>query len=169
MTDSSAADLSAVAYLGLGSNLGDRAAHLAFALARLADDDGIELLEVSDVIETAPVGGVEQPAFLNAVCRVATSLAPRDLLCAAIAIEAARGRRREQETRWGPRVLDIDVILYADRVIDEPGLRIPHPRLASRAFVLVPLAQLAPDLVHPETGATIGDLAAGIMKDRPAP
>lgn len=130
--------------LGLGSNLGDRAANIGEAVAALAAWPGIKVTQVSSLYETAPVGLTEQPDFLNAVALVATSLAPAELLAACLAVEKAMGRVRL--VRWGPRVIDIDVLLYNDVVLDTPELVLPHPRFHERFFVLVPLAEVAPSL-----------------------
>jgi 2-amino-4-hydroxy-6-hydroxymethyldihydropteridine diphosphokinase len=142
------------AYLGLGSNLGDRAARLQAAVDGLAAVDGITVVAVSPVYETEPVGGPDQPDYLNAVIGVDTTLTARQLLEAAQRLESVAGRDREQEERWGPRPLDVDVLLVGDEHIEEPDLVVPHPRLYERAFVMVPLADLDPMLapwVPPET------------------
>ncbi len=133
-------------YLGLGSNLGDRADHLARGVDALA---GHAILPVnrSAIYETEPWGPVPQGRYLNQVVRATTELAPRSVLTAVFAIERAHGRDRRQETRFGPRTLDIDILAYDDLAIREADLEIPHPRLLERAFVLVPLAEIAPDLV----------------------
>jgi 2-amino-4-hydroxy-6-hydroxymethyldihydropteridine diphosphokinase len=129
------------AYLGLGANLGDRWAALRQAVASLPD-----VVAVSPVYETAPVGGpVGQPPYLNAVVALDTALTPRQLLEVAHRLEQEAGRVRAE--RWGPRTLDVDVLLVGDLVVDEPDLQVPHPRLWERPFVLVPLADVAPDLV----------------------
>jgi 2-amino-4-hydroxy-6-hydroxymethyldihydropteridine diphosphokinase len=130
------------AYLGIGANLGDRLAHLQLAVDTLAAADGVRIDAVSPVYETAPVGGPEQPDYLNAVVAVDTSLSPRALLELAHDVEAAAGRVRT--VRWGPRTLDVDVLLVGDERVDEPDLVVPHPRMQERAFVLVPLADLDP-------------------------
>ena len=132
------------AFLGLGSNLGDRWAHLRAGVAGVPD-----LAGTSPVYETAPVGGPPgQGPFLNAVVELDTDLGPRQLLEVCRALEQAAGRDRAE--RFGPRTLDVDVLLVGDLVVDEPDLTVPHPRMWERAFVLVPLADLAPDLVpHP--------------------
>lgn len=138
------------AYLGLGSNLGDRLAHLQDALDALREVDGLDVVGVSRVYETEPVGGPEQPEYLNAVVAVETDASARELLMLAQALEHAAHRVRGE--RWGPRTLDVDVLLVGREVVDEPDLVIPHPRLHERAFVLAPLADLAPDLVdEPES------------------
>ena len=128
------------AYLGIGSNLGDRLSYLQLAVDHLGASDGVTLVGVSPVYETAPVGGPEQPDYLNAVVAVDTTLTPHDLLGVAQAIEAAAERVRT--VRWGPRTLDVDVLLVGDERVDTPDLVVPHPRMAERAFVVVPLADL---------------------------
>ncbi len=132
-------------YLGLGSNLGDRLASLQGAVDLLRTEAGIELIRSSRVWETVPVGGPEQPDFLNAVLRAEVGLAPLDLLAACQRVEAALGRVRD--VRWGPRTIDIDVLMIGARAIDEPGLVVPHPRMHERAFVLMPLLEIDPDPV----------------------
>jgi GTP cyclohydrolase-4 len=141
-------------YLGLGSNLGDRKHNLARALELLSQHLKIE--QVSSIYETEPVGYEQQPLFLNAVCRISTGLNPEKLLRLAKETEAKLGRTPSFPN--APRPIDIDILLYGDKVLSNKELTIPHPRLAERAFVLVPLAEIAPDLVHPENGKTIRDL-----------
>ena len=128
-------------YVALGSNLGDRTAHLAHARARLAGLPGTRVVAASQVEETAPLGPVHQGPFLNQMIRLETSLAPTDLLAHCLAIEAERGRRRDG-TRWGPRTLDLDIVRWGDRVVHEPSLVIPHPELAARDFWRRELAEL---------------------------
>ena len=142
------------AYIGLGSNLGDREMALRQALAGLEE---LGAVRVSSVRETEPVGISDQPRFLNAVAELNTELAARDLLDRLLELERTIGRNRTKETRWGPRTIDLDLLLYGDEVIAEPGLTVPHPRLAEREFVLEPLYELAPDLVLPD-GRRIEDL-----------
>jgi len=144
--------------LALGTNLGDRSANLRAALAGLAPD--VNVLAESPVYETPPWGLTDQPAFLNMVVRGATALAPRALLARLKALETELGRR--PGIRWGPRLIDLDILFYDDLVLDEPGLVVPHPRLQERAFVLVPLADVAPGLVHPRLGKTVRELLAGV-------
>ncbi len=150
----------AAVYLGLGSNLGDREAHLGAALSALARLRRTKLLRSAPVYETRPVGGpAGQGLFLNTACEVATALAPEEFLREIHAIERGVGRLREREAeRWGPRVIDIDILFWGDAVMEEDDLIIPHPRLAERAFVLLPLADLEPGLRHPALGATVGEL-----------
>ncbi|HEY7667060.1 MAG TPA: 2-amino-4-hydroxy-6-hydroxymethyldihydropteridine diphosphokinase [Actinomycetota bacterium] len=135
------------AFLGLGSNIEDRLAHLRDAVRMLREDEGIRVLRSSRVWETDPVGGPPQGDFLNAVIEVGFDGTPRELLASAHRVEAALGRVRE--VRWGPRTIDVDVLLIGDRTIDEPDLIVPHPRLTERAFVLLPLLELEPDLALP--------------------
>jgi 2-amino-4-hydroxy-6-hydroxymethyldihydropteridine diphosphokinase len=142
----------ATAYIGLGSNLGDREAMLRRALALLNGSRGIEVLAVSRFRETEPVGFTDQPRFVNAVAELETELEPRPLLEALLGVEQALGRTREGP-RFGPRTIDLDLLVYEDRVVDEPGLRVPHPRLHERAFVLEPLAELRPALIVPGLGS----------------
>ena len=134
----------AEAFVALGSNLGDRAGHLTRACAAL-EAGPLKLTAISSVYETEPWGPVAQGPYLNQVVRGTTELAPRALLSALFAIETRLGRDRREEIRFGPRVIDLDVLLYGDLKIAEPDLEIPHPRLLERAFVLVPLAEIAPD------------------------
>jgi len=146
------------AALGLGSNLGDRRAHLEAAIEGLRQVG--DILAVSSFRETAPQGGPPQPPYLNAVLVLATGLTPRELLAAAQSLEAAAGR--ERTVRWGPRTLDVDLLLCDDRVVDEPDLRVPHPRLAERRFVLEPLAEIAPRWLVPGLGRTVEELLADL-------
>jgi 2-amino-4-hydroxy-6-hydroxymethyldihydropteridine diphosphokinase len=134
------------AYLALGSNLGDRRSSLQSAVDALAAAVGVTVVAVSRVYETAPVGGPPQDAYYNAVVAVETRVTASELLALAHRIEDAAGRERAE--RWGPRTLDVDVLLYGDAVIDEPDLVVPHPRMWERGFVLAPLRDVAPGLVE---------------------
>ena len=134
----------AEAFVALGSNIGDRAAHLARALAAI-ECGPLKITARSSIYETEPWGPVTQGPYLNQVVRGTTELTPRALLTALFAIETKLGRDRGKEVRFGPRVIDLDVLLYGELAIAEPDLEIPHPRLLERAFVLVPLAEIAPD------------------------
>jgi 2-amino-4-hydroxy-6-hydroxymethyldihydropteridine diphosphokinase len=145
------------AYVGLGSNLGEREATLWKALEGLGATEGIEVVAVSSFRETDPVGKVDQPRFVNAAAALETSLRPRELLERLLDVERSLGRDRAVEERWGPRTLDLDLLLYGGESIDEPGLEVPHPRLAERAFVLEPLLELDPDLRLPD-GRPLRDL-----------
>ena len=155
------ASLAATVYLSLGANLGDRLANLRLALTRLQTLARLE--EVSSLYETEPQGVSDQPLFLNAVCRVSTGLEPQALLRFLKNVERETGRQPGGE-RWGPRPIDLDILLYDDRVLDAPELTVPHPRLAERAFVLVPLCELAPELRHPLLGKTMKELLASLGK-----
>jgi 2-amino-4-hydroxy-6-hydroxymethyldihydropteridine diphosphokinase len=139
------------AYIGIGSNLGERDATIRDALELLAADPELEVEAVSSIRETDPVGVLDQPRFLNAAIRLATDLAPHPLLERLLAVEQQLGRVRTGE-RYGPRTIDLDLLLYGHEIVDEPGLRVPHPRLAERRFVLEPLAELDPGLVVPGLG-----------------
>lgn len=138
------------AYLGLGGNVGDMAETLAAAVFALHDTDGIAVEDVSGFYETAPVGGVEQDPFLNCCVRILTTLEPLALLDETQTTEAAFGRDRDREVRWGPRTLDIDVLLYGDREVDTDRLVVPHPRMHERGFVLVPLMEVMPGGALPD-------------------
>ena len=143
------------AYIALGSNLGDRRRQLESALDDLAAIEGIEVCAISEYVETEPQGPPGQGPYLNAAAALRCAIEPRRLLSAMLAIEAAHGRDRAGEQRWGPRTLDLDLLLFGSRIIDDPDLVVPHPRLHERPFVLVPLAQIAPDAMHPVLGLTV--------------
>jgi 2-amino-4-hydroxy-6-hydroxymethyldihydropteridine diphosphokinase len=149
------------AYVGLGSNLGDREATIRSALRGLDAAPGVDVVAVSSLADTAPVGFLDQPRFLNGVAALETSRSASDLLGLLLAVEAAFGRDRAAAPAQGPRTLDLDLLLYGAEQIDEPGLRIPHPRLHERAFVLGPLAELDPGLEVPGKGP-IQTLLAGL-------
>jgi len=142
------------AYVGVGANLGDREATIRAALAALPGVVGVSRLR-----ETDPVGVVDQPPFLNGAAALETDFSPRELLGALLAVERELGRERRE--RWGPRTIDLDLLLYGDETIDEPGLAVPHPRMHERRFVLEPLAELAPGLVVSGRG-TVESLLAGV-------
>lgn len=146
------------AYVGLGANLGSRAETLRRAVELLGDADGVGVLAVSELRETDPVGVVDQPRFLNGAVAIVTTRTPRELLDLLLDIERSLGRVREE--RWGPRTVDLDLLVYGDKVVDEPGLRVPHPHLHERRFALEPLADLDPELEVPGRGAVSTLLAA---------
>ena len=149
------------AYVGLGSNLGDRERMIWGAVHMLTFSPEVEVAAVSSLRETAPVGLLDQPAFLNAAAAVDTDLDPHALLELLLTVERELGRTRDGP-RFGPRTIDLDLLLYGDEIVDEPGLTVPHPRLHERVFVLEPLAELDPDLVVPGLGA-VQALLAGLQ------
>ena len=147
-------------YLGFGANLGDRKKNLAQAVNALNSRPDLAVLRTSGIYETEPWGLTDQPKFLNMVAEIATSISPSELLERVKKLEKDMGR--EDGPRLGPRLIDIDILLLEDQVVDEPELIIPHASLHLRAFVLVPLAELASELVHPVLGVTIADLAGQV-------
>lgn len=149
------------AWVGLGGNLGDVRATLEEALVLLPTLPHTELLRRSAIYRTPPWGNTRQPPFLNAAAELRTGLAPAELLAGLLALERRFGRDRASEQRWGPRRLDLDLLVFAGQRIDEPGLSIPHPRMHERAFVLVPLAEIAPELQVPGQGR-VADLLAAV-------
>lgn len=144
------------AFIAVGSNLGDREKNIADAQKKLSTASGIQFLEASSLYETDPVGGPPQGKYLNAVWKIETDLKPQALLKLLLQIEADLGRVRTEKN--APRPIDLDILFYGDTIVAEPGLRIPHPRLHEREFVLQPLMDLAPDVVHPELKKTIREL-----------
>jgi 2-amino-4-hydroxy-6-hydroxymethyldihydropteridine diphosphokinase len=146
------------AYVGLGANLGPREVTLLRAVDLLAAANGVEVVAVSQLRETAPVGVVDQPPFLNGAVAIETSLTARELLDVLLETERALGRVRGK--RWGPRTVDLDLLVYGAETVDEPGVRVPHPRLAERRFALEPLADLDPALLIPGLGTVSATLAA---------
>ena len=153
------------AFLGLGSNLGDRLATIRDAVDLLAAQPGIDVQRTSRVWETGPVGGPEQPDFLNAVVQIETELDPHELLVAVNGVETTLGRTRD--VRWGPRTIDIDILLIDRLTIDVRRLTVPHPRMQERAFVVMPLLELVPDPVLPD-GTRLLDVRLGDQAVRPA-
>jgi 2-amino-4-hydroxy-6-hydroxymethyldihydropteridine diphosphokinase len=139
------------AFVGVGANLGDRKRTIREALGLLDADPRIEVVAVSSLRETDPVGYLDQPPFLNGAAELRTELEPHELLDALLAVERQLGRMRDGP-RFGPRTIDLDLLLYGDDVVDGPGLTVPHPRLHERRFALEPLAELEPDLVVPGRG-----------------
>jgi 2-amino-4-hydroxy-6-hydroxymethyldihydropteridine diphosphokinase len=140
------------AFVGLGSNLGDREATILRALGRLQEEPGLVVVRVSSLRETDPVGYADQPRFLNGVVELETDLPARDLLSRLLAIERELGRTRGEGPPLGPRTIDLDLLLYGDEVIAQAGLQIPHPRMHERRFVLEPLAEVAAEVVIPGQG-----------------
>jgi 2-amino-4-hydroxy-6-hydroxymethyldihydropteridine diphosphokinase len=150
------------AFIGLGSNLGDRKAQVGAAVELLRQEEGIEVLAVSTLRLTEPVGYADQPRFLNGAAAVETSLSARELLERLLAIERSLGRERGLGPRFGPRTIDLDLLVFGAETIDEPGLQVPHPRLIERKFALEPLAELEPSLEVPGAGP-VQALLAGLQ------
>jgi len=148
-------------YLSLGSNLGDRQSNLRNAIGRLLELG--DVVEVSSLYETEPVEVTDQPWFLNCAVAVRTDLMPREFLAGILAIEKSMGRVRTQPK--GPRVIDIDILLFGQQTINTPELTVPHPAMAERRFVLVPLAEIAPEVVHPTTQESIRELLSKLPED----
>lgn len=144
-------------FIGIGSNTGDRLQHISDAVRTLGAVDGVRVVQMALIAETEPVGGPPQGPYLNTVAEIETALSPRQLLTVLQDIERRLGRQRTAQ-RWAPRPIDLDILLYDDRVSQEADLIIPHPRMHERRFVLEPLAQLAPNLVHPVLKRTIAEL-----------
>jgi 2-amino-4-hydroxy-6-hydroxymethyldihydropteridine diphosphokinase len=153
-----------ICYIGLGSNLGDSVANLHSAIAQLAAADGVELRGVSRFFTSKPMGPQDQPDYVNAVACVHTDLSAHALLEALFVVERAHGRVRDAGLRWGARTLDLDLLLYGDAVIATPDLCVPHPGIAERSFVLLPLADLAPHRVFPD-GRNLQDCLAALPCD----
>jgi len=147
----------ATAFVGIGSNLGDRETNIRRAIELLSAEDGVEVVAVSEIRETDPVGTVEQGPFLNGAVKVESSLGPRELLDRLLSVENRLGRVRSE--RWGPRTIDLDLLLYGRERLDEAGLTVPHPRLHERRFALEPLADLDPALEIPGLGPVSALLA----------
>ncbi len=150
------------AFVGLGSNMGERKVKMREALDRLDATPGVRVVSVSALRNTKPVGGPPQPDYLNAVAELETTLAPRELLAAALAIEREMGRVRD--VRWGPRVIDIDILLCDDQVIETAPLTVPHPRMHERRFVVEPMAEIAPDVRHPKLARTMRELLQSLRR-----
>jgi len=153
-----------LASVALGSNLGDRKAYLCAGLRGLAATPRTSLLSLSRVYETEPMGPADQGPYLNAAVRLATELSPHELLERLLEIERSQGRERSEE-RWGARTLDLDLLLFGDRRIDDAVLSVPHPGLAERLFVLAPLCDIAPEECHPGLGKTFAELAGALREN----
>lgn len=149
-----------IAYIGLGSNMGDKVGNINKAIAALGKISGNKVLAVSSFYETEPVGDIDQDWFINAAVKIDTGLTPRELLEILLKIEKELGRVRD--ARWGPRTIDLDILLYDDLALNEEGLVIPHPYLHERRFVLAPLAEIAPGLIHPRLKNSMSELLKGL-------
>src|SRR3972149_2663333 len=149
-------------FIGIGSNLGDREGNLREAIRLAEAGEGLSVVRASSFYESEPWGVEEQPRFVNAVFEARTSLGPRGLLGYLKGIEAKMGR--VPTGKWGPRLIDMDIILYGERVIKEGDFEVPHPRAHERAFVMVPLSEIAPDAAHPVLGLTASEIAGGLDK-----
>jgi 2-amino-4-hydroxy-6-hydroxymethyldihydropteridine diphosphokinase len=156
--------MTVTAYIALGSNLGDRRATLDQAILLMDAHADIDVRRVSAFIETDPVGPEGQDAYLNGAAMIETTLEPHELLVALHGIEAQLGRDRSKEQRWGPRTCDMDILLYGDRVEDDPELTIPHLRMRERTFVLMPLVEIGPEVVDPVSKKTVAQLLADLEK-----
>jgi 2-amino-4-hydroxy-6-hydroxymethyldihydropteridine diphosphokinase len=148
------------ALVSFGANLGEPARQIKEAVARLRENKKLRYLKASSFYLTEPVGPVSQPPFVNAVAEWATELSPGDVLEILLGVEQEMGR--ERSLRWGPRAIDLDLLLFSDRIVDVPGLDVPHPRMHERRFILEPLAEVAPEAVDPRTGQSAAELLAAL-------
>ena len=148
------------AFIGAGANLGEPVRQIRQAQDALRKSPGIKFLDASSLYRTQPMGPVEQPPFINAVFSLEAEIGPHDLLSLLLDIEQKMGRVRKE--RWGPRVIDLDLLFYGEEIIKEQGLEVPHPRLHERRFVLAPLAEIAPGFAHPVIKKTVSELLAGL-------
>jgi 2-amino-4-hydroxy-6-hydroxymethyldihydropteridine diphosphokinase len=153
------------AFIGLGSNLGERESHIRRAVEELSKAPRTKFVKISSVYDTAPVGDIDQPRFLNAVACVETDLTAGELLWNLLLIEQRLGRVRTKTRRWGPRTIDLDLLFFGDEVLEEPGLTVPHLEAHTRAFVMAPMAELDPEFVHPTLGETIAVILARLPKE----
>lgn len=151
------------AYIAIGSNQGDRELYLLRAIALIGNLSGCKITTISSFYDTSPVGDCNQPSFYNAAIKVSTSLAPEKLLTSLLQIEKELGRIRTK--RWGQRTIDLDILLYDDLILDNAELTIPHPLLHERRFVLEPLCEIAPDILHPKLAVTISELLKKLNSD----
>ena len=153
------------AFIGAGANLGEPVRQIMQAQDELEKSPGVKFLGASSLYRTQPMGPIAQPPFINAVFSLECGMSPKDLLALLLSVEEKMGRIRKE--RWGPRVIDLDLLFYGDMVISEQGLEVPHPRLHERRFVLTPLVEIAPDVVHPVLKKSASDLLAGLPAEGP--
>ncbi|MCF8720887.1 2-amino-4-hydroxy-6-hydroxymethyldihydropteridine diphosphokinase [Nitrospina gracilis] len=155
--------MSRTAIIGIGSNMGDAPGHCREAIDRMRAHPALTLRAASSLYQTQPYGKTDQDWFINAVAQVETDLSPADLLKTLLGIEKEMGRERRE--KWGPRTIDLDLLLYDAEIIEEKDLQVPHPGIAERRFVLEPLAEIAPDRIHPTLNKSIADLLAEVQDD----
>ena len=152
-------------FIALGSNLGDREQNLAVARTRLEDGGQVRIICCSPLVETEPWGPVPQGWYLNQVCEVQSELSPRGLMACLLEVERIQGRDRTKEVRWGPRVIDLDLLAYGQEVYEDEVVQVPHPRLHQRRFVLQPWAMIAPDWRHPRLGLSVAEMLAQVKDE----
>ncbi|OIP38987.1 2-amino-4-hydroxy-6-hydroxymethyldihydropteridine diphosphokinase [Candidatus Desantisbacteria bacterium CG2_30_40_21] len=153
----------AIAYISFGSNIGDRVEYIDTALGIIRAHPFVQQMQVSSYYETEPVGNVDQPKFINGVVKISTTYSCEDLLAFLLRVECMLGR--EKTVHWGPRNIDLDILLYDDACISQPNLQVPHPEMHNRAFVLIPLNEIAPEVKHPISGKTIRELVENISEE----
>ncbi|MFH1097205.1 MAG: 2-amino-4-hydroxy-6-hydroxymethyldihydropteridine diphosphokinase [Candidatus Desantisbacteria bacterium] len=154
----------AVAYISFGSNIGDRVGYIDIALEIIRANPCVQQMQVSSYYETEPVGNIDQPEFINGVAKIDTTLSCEDLLAFLQRVECEMGRKKT--VHWGPRNIDLDILLYDDACISQSNLQVPHPQMQTRAFVLIPLSEIAPEVIHPVSGKTIRELVEAMPETK---